>query len=84
MVYFYYYCAFAVATGVTAYITIYRPALIRIRDEFGGSYVNDYPILTAVILTALCTVTAPLVLKAAIFGPSEELKEKILTDLADD
>ena len=75
------YCIFALATGITSYLSIYRPILKLIKDEYGGSPTTDYPILTAVTLVFFSTLTAPVVLKTALFGASEELQAEIFDDL---
>ena len=82
--YLIWYGIFALATGITSYISIYRPVLVLIRDEYGGAATTDYPLLTALVLILFSTLSAPIMLKRALTGIDEEIKAEIFNDLIGD
>ncbi len=77
-----YYVAIALATGFTSYFSIYKPILKSLQEEGHVLWELDNPAMTACILMLLSTLFAPILIKATLFGASEEFietyKENIL------
>lgn len=76
-----YYLAVASATGVTAYFTIYRPILKQLKEEGYDLWEFNNPKQTAMVLMFISTIFAPLLLKATIFGASENFIETYIENV---
>jgi len=76
------YVLFSLSVGITSYFTIYRPIIIKVRDEYGiHTSEMEYPFTAACILILLSALTAPVVLKTALTGPDEVMEEAIIEKL---
>ena len=79
------YVLFSLSVGITSYFTIYRPTFIKIRDELGiWTAEMEHSIIAAVVLILLASLTAPVMLKVALTGPTQELEDSIISSILDD
>lgn len=80
-----YYAIFAISVGITSYFTIYRPVINLVYEEHEvWTKEMEYPVITAVSLIVLGAIMAPVLFKAAITGPDQDLIDALTEQILND